>query len=308
MRRSVGGGRNTQETATIVGIHGLGNKPPVDEKRRWWEAAIREGLSRNEHLHRVEAAFEFVYWADLRYDAPLDTSGNQEPYRPYPGAGPLSNADEAPAISTGTLLAPVYEGLDWVQSKTGITPLDDVILEYRFDDLWHYHAEDPFAQRVRSRLIDRLDTLRDGRILLAAHSMGSVIAYDVLRFLEQHDPMLRVDHFVTLGSPLGLAKVKLKAEAEFGSLRVPGNVAAWTNLYDGEDVVAITGALASDYVPNGGVRVQDVQVVNDYTAPNGGANHHKSYGYLRTPEFSNIASAFAGARGWLEGDEARERD
>jgi hypothetical protein len=297
MQRSVDRGCKTHGTAAIVGIHGLGNKPPVDEKRRWWEAAIREGLSRNERLHRFEAVFEFVYWADLRYDAPLDTSGNQEPYRPHTGAGPLPDADEAPTISTGTLLAPVYEGLDWVQSKTGITPLDDMILEHRFDDLWHYHAEDAFAQRVRSRLINRLDALRGRRILLAAHSMGSVIAYDVLRFLEQHDPTLRVDHFVTLGSPLGLAKVKLKAEAEFGSLRVPGNVAAWTNLYDGEDVVAITGALASDYIPNGGVRVQDVQVVNDYAAPNGGANHHKSYGYLRTPEFSNLACAFASREG-----------
>lgn len=128
--------------------------------------------------------------------------------------------------------------------------------------------------------------------------MGSVIAYDVLRFLEQRDPALRVDHFVTLGSPLGLAKVKLKAEAEFGSLRVPGNVAAWTNLYDGEDVVAITGALASDYMPNGGVRVQDVQLVNDYAAPNGSANHHKSYGYLRTPEFSHLVCAFVSHEGY----------
>jgi hypothetical protein len=297
MQRPAGRASKTKEAAVIVGIHGLGNKPPIDEKRRWWEEAIREGLSRNEHIDRFEAGFEFVYWADLRYDAPLGASGNHEPYRPHTGVGPLPDADEAPAVSTGALLAPVYEALDWAQSKTGITPLDDLILEYRFDDLWHYHAEDAFAQRVRARLIDRLDALRGKHILLAAHSMGSVIAYDVLRILEQRDPTLKVDHFVTLGSPLGLAKVKLKAQEEFGSLRVPGNVATWTNLYDGEDVVAITGALASDYMPNRGVHLQDVQVVNDYTAPSGAANHHKSYGYLRTPEFSNLACAFASHEG-----------
>ena len=33
-----------ERPSVIVGIHGLANKPPVDEKTRWWHAAIAEGL------------------------------------------------------------------------------------------------------------------------------------------------------------------------------------------------------------------------------------------------------------------------
>ncbi len=35
-----------------------------------------------------------------------------------------------------------------------------------------------------------------------------------------------------------------------------------------------------------GVPVEDDLVLNDYTSSKGKRNHHKSYGYLRTPELS----------------------
>ncbi|CAO4150789.1 lipase family protein [Methylorubrum extorquens] len=278
----------------IIGIHGLANKPPADEKTRWWKAAIAEGLTRNEGSTDPEFEFEFVYWADLRYDAPLSEDENREPYLLYDGSGPLPGGEKAPSTTAKDVLAPVYAGIDVVEEATGVTVVDDLILEHRFDDLWHYHAEQGFARQVRARLAERLRAFRDSRILLVAHSMGSVIAYDVLRQLEREDPSLCIEHLVTAGSPLGLAKVKLKFEAEHGSLRVPNNVSAWTNLADGDDVVAIMGALEADYEPSDmGVSVDDRRVVNAYRRPNGEANPHKSYGYLRTPEFSRIAVTFA---------------
>jgi hypothetical protein len=271
----------------IIGIHGLANKPPADEKTRWWKTALAEGLARNEGLADPDFSFEFVYWADLRYETPLSEDDNREPYRPYDGEGPL------PAVTAKDVLAPVYAGIERVEEATGVTLVDDVILEHRFDDLWHYHAETGFARDVRARLVERLQAFRGHRILLVAHSMGSVIAYDALRLLEREDPSLRVEHLVTAGSPLGLAKVKLKFEAEHGAIRVPNNVSAWTNLADGEDVVAIMGALGADYGPSdSGVRVVDRRVVNGYRRPDGEPNPHKSYGYLRTPEFSRVARDF----------------
>jgi hypothetical protein len=277
----------------IIGIHGLANKPPADEKTRWWKTALAEGLARNEGLADPDFTFEFVYWADLRYETPLSEDDNREPYRPYDGEGPLPAGDEAPTVTAKDVLAPVYAGIERVEEATGVTLVDDVILEHRFDDLWHYHAETGFARDVRARLVERLQAFRGHRILLVAHSMGSVIAYDALRLLEREDPSLRVEHLVTAGSPLGLAKVKLKFEAEHGAIRVPNNVSAWTNLADGEDVVAIMGALGADYGPSdSGVRVVDRRVVNGYRRPDGEPNPHKSYGYLRTPEFSRVARDF----------------
>jgi pimeloyl-ACP methyl ester carboxylesterase len=278
----------------VIGIHGLANKPPVDEKTRWWKAAIAEGRARNEEMPDAGFAFEFVYWADLRYEAPLTEAENREPYWPYDGAGPLPGGDEAPETTAKDVLAPVYAGIDTIEKMTGVTLVDDLILEHRFDDLWHYHVDQAFARRVRARLAERLRAFRDHRILLVAHSMGSVVAYDVLRMLEREDPSLRVEHLVTAGSPLGLAKVRLKIESEHGRPRVPDTVGQWTNLADGDDVVAIMGALKAVFEPNGrGSHVVDRRVVNDYRRPDGEPNHHKSYGYLRTPEFSRIARGFA---------------
>ncbi|WP_155912042.1 alpha/beta hydrolase [Methylobacterium sp. 77] len=282
-----------ERSRVIIGIHGLANKPPADEKTRWWKEAIAEGLSRNEGVADPRFAFEFVYWADLRYDAPLTKDENREPYRPYDGIGPMTGGDEAPALTAKEVLAPVYAGIDIVEEVTGITPVDDVILESRFDDLWHYHAEQSFARAVRRRLIERLEAFRDHRILLVAHSMGSVIAYDALMQLEQEDSSVKVEHLVTAAAPLGLAKVKLKFEAEHGALRVPNNVLAWTNLTDSNDIVSIMGKLETDYGPNNaGMRVADRRVVNAYLRPDATSNHHKSYGYLRTPEFSRVACGY----------------
>jgi hypothetical protein len=278
----------------IVGIHGLANKPPADEKTRWWKAAITEGLIDTGKHPDPAFSFAFVYWADLRYDAPLSEDSNREPYRPRDGGGVPGDAGSAPTAKDA--LAPVYAGIDRIEEATGVTLVDDLILEHRFDDLWHYHGERGFARRVRARLAKCLRTYRNRRILLVAHSMGSVVAYDVLRTLEREDPALRVDHLVTAGSPLGLAKVKLKFAAEHGALRVPNNVAAWTNLADGDDVVSIMGALAADYAPSDtGIRVVDRRVVNDFRRLDGEPNPHKSYGYLRAPEFSAIAGAFTAA-------------
>ncbi|TXM71374.1 lipase family protein [Methylobacterium sp. WL12] len=278
----------------VIGIHGLANKPPADEKTRWWKAAIAEGIARNQGIAAPEFSFDFVYWADLRYDAPLSEDGNHEPYRPYDGTGPLPGGEKAPALTTKDVMAPVYAAIDAVEEATGVTLADDAILEHRFDDLWHYHAEQDFTRQVRSRLVERLRAFRSHRILLVAHSMGAVIAYDVLRTLERDDPSLRVDHLVTAASPLGLAKVKLKFEAEHGPLRVPNNVLAWTNLADGEDVVAIMGALDKDYAANDvGIGIKDQRVVNAFRRPDGEPNPHKSYGYLRTPEFSSLVSPYA---------------
>lgn len=285
-----------ERPSLIIGIHGLANKPPVDEKTRWWKAAISEGLARNLGLAYAPFAFDFVYWADLRYDAPLAGDAIVEPYQPLEGTGPLPSEEEAPRLTGQDVLATAYEGIARVEELTGLTPVDDLILEHRFDDLWHYHVEQEFARQVRFRLIERLRRFRDHRILLVAHSMGSVIAYDVLRLLEREDPGLQVDHFVTVGSPLGLAKVKLKIEEEYGAVRAPNNVGRWTNLTDGKDIVSITGTLSADYAASDtGVKAEDRRVVNIYRRTNGDANHHKSYGYLRTPEFSQAAAAFVNA-------------
>ena len=135
-------------------------------------------------------------------------------------------------------------------------------------------------------------------MLIAAHSMGGLIAYDVLRAAETDGTPLPRCALVTLGSPLALAELKMKLVAEHGDLRVPAALTAWTNLMDRQDIATVGDDLATLYAPNAaGVPVRDVPVINAYRRPDGTENRHKSYGYLRTPEFSRVAADFLAAEG-----------
>ena len=48
----------------IIGIHGLGNKPPGQLLEHWWKLAMIEGL-KTSNFDSVISKFEIVYWADI---------------------------------------------------------------------------------------------------------------------------------------------------------------------------------------------------------------------------------------------------
>jgi hypothetical protein len=279
----------SSKPSIIVGVHGLENKPPLGDAMRAWKSAISEGLVRNCGYDQGEIPFDLVYWADLRNDQPLVPDEIEEPYRPDPGSGPFPKPDADDRWSTTTIVEHVYKGLGWIQAKTGFTPFDDLILKAGFDDLWRYQSGTTFARQVRQRLCEHIKALAGHRILLVAHSMGALIAYDGLRLLERDAPSVWVDHFVTIGSPLGLAEVRLKIAAEHGAVRTPNNVGQWSNLSDKRDAATVADTLSADYAPSEhGVGIRDVAVLNAYRRPNGKPYHHMSFGYLRSPEFSEI--------------------
>ena len=72
----------------------------------------------------------------------------------------------------------------------------------------------------------------------------------------------------------------------------------WVNFADRKDPVALDVHLRDDYKENSdAVQCEDDLVDNDYRIKKRGKtefdrNHHKSYGYLRTPEFSALVKSF----------------
>lgn len=275
----------------ILGIHGLANKPPREEKRRWWGEAIREGLRRNLGDAPDALPFDFVYWADLRHGTPLANGRNREPYYAAAGRGPFPSPNgRRPSPS---LTDRLYRLLEWLQERSGRLVLDDVLIEHRLDDLWGYYEDAAFREAARDRLREALAQHAGRPLLIAAHSMGALIAYDVLRHLERQGRPVPVDHLVSLGAPLGLAEIKHRIAQEHGDLAVPRGVARWSHLADRDDVATVGVPLAEVFAPNAaGTAVVDCPVVNAYRRPRGGRNRHKSYGYLRTPEFSRAVADF----------------
>jgi hypothetical protein len=156
-----------------------------------------------------------------------------------------------------------------------------------------YYRDADKRALLRKRLADKLIEHEGKRTMLVAHSMGSIVAYDVLRDLGGARPSMVVDHFVTLGSPLGLPLVLDKIRRENPSVRTPSMVRRWTNLADRRDPVAFDAHLGDEFEANGrGVAVEDALVLNGYVTREGKRNHHKIYGYLRAPEFSQVLKNF----------------
>jgi pimeloyl-ACP methyl ester carboxylesterase len=277
----------------IVGIHGLNNKPGRDTLRRWWMAALDEGLRRNLTASPALPELRLCYWADLTHEVPYSALNDPEPYRPDDGHGPLAGGKLGTRRYLAALgLEAAGKMLETITRSGFLEERLEHLIETRANDLFRYHAEAEFRRQIRDRLSLRLHkAMRERRsVLLIAHSMGSIIAYDVLR---EH-PALMVSHLVTIGSPLGLGEVKGFSSHEFGPPRIPDGVSRWTNLADPRDkIAALDLRLASDYEPGlRCARIVDRNARNAYVGPAGRPNPHKIYGYLRTPEMSAIIVAW----------------
>lgn len=296
----------------IIGIHGLGNKPPKYLLEKWWKDSIKEGFNKNGFKNEL-VDFELVYWADILYEKPLDKWEKDErspyfldePYKKSPKNFELEdNSFKQDIIDfISSQLNKLFLNADKTLNYGFIT---DFILEKFFKDLNTYYIEeckDEYDQTckakylIRKRIIEILNKYEGYEILIIAHSMGSIVAFDVLTFLL---PESNIHTLVTIGSPLGLPVVVSKIATEHKKhpnghkymATPPGVTNNWFNLADINDKVALNYKLNDDFSPNEkGVSPFDFLVVNDY-AINKQKNPHKSFGYLRTPEMSKILDEF----------------
>ena len=310
----------------IVGIHGLANKPERKVLADWWEKSIREGLAKNCSIQNAQFNFHMVYWADLLYRCPQHHDKNRDfdgfyTDQVYREAAPGALKKYEGGVLEGvraTLLGIAGAGIDALRRLRPMAEFDARVLRKikQVRDLALYYDEnrkipDRAGQMRQARhvLMDELKSallppeeqqIEGQQIMVIAHSMGSIIAYDVLRDIGRERPAFAVAHFVTIGSPLGLSAVKdhVYKERSYAPVRVrtPTIVTKrWVNYADRDDLVAIDKRLRDDYRPNDrGVRVEDDLVLNDYVNPDGKRNAHKSYGYLRTPELSEHIRHFIG--------------
>jgi hypothetical protein len=293
----------------IIGIHGLGNKPPLHILQKWWELSIGDGLASINHPFPL-LNFKFVYWANFIYPEPLDIKEKdidhplflEDPYSPE---GKIERAKPEPLKKK--IRDYLEKQIDKLLLNEDLTinfsSISDFIIHHFFHDLEIYYSHNlPNENRsnyiareaIREKLAETLRKYKNDEILLIAHSMGSIIAYDVL---TQIVPDISIDTFVTCGSPLGIPVIMNKIKAEQihkgQPLSVPENITRrWYNLSDLGDRVAINYNLADDYNKNSkGISVIDKQVHNTYQYGDE-KNPHKSYGYLRTPEMSEIVHTF----------------
>ncbi|MCH8043448.1 MAG: hypothetical protein IID44_06980 [Planctomycetes bacterium] len=306
----------------------------------WWNRSLVEGL-RNVKVGDPQFEFRMVFWADLLYANPqhqcenfsFDSLYNSEPYHAAKQGELKEYEDSWLDVARGAVQDVLGSSIDSLRRHFGVDSISDWFLGKLVRDLAFYYDEQqligdrsdpPVRRRARDVLLDELKTeikqqhALGKQILLIAHSMGSIIAYDALRDIgREKGNTVEVQHFVTIGSPLGLPLVKghidserQYAAAEGHTVRTPSIVRGqWTNYADRKDPVALDMHLRDDFGPNKhGIRVEDDLVANDYHTmvkkqvekgkppeEERKNNHHKSYGYLRTPELSRLVKTFLGS-------------
>ena len=299
----------------IIGIHGMGNKPSRKTLTTWWKAPIREGFKRIKAPKRV-FSFELVYWAQYLHPVPLQPRIKDKDHPLYINEpyfhGDKNAAEEEPSELRQKILSYLDSQLQNLLLNEDLTinyeSISDFIIHHFFSDLEKYYTDYCVENQktdcrakvvICTELADFLKKHRRKKIMLIAHSMGSIIAFDVL---TQYVPEISIDTFVTIGSPLGLpvVKSKLAAEREKDSsqpadIRTPENVLSnWFNLSDLRDKIAINYELSDDFQENArGVGPVDRIVSNNYEFM-GEKNPHKAYGYLRTSQMAEIISEFLG--------------
>ncbi len=299
----------TKPEYVVIGIHGLQNKPPKRLLRKWWIAAIKEGFERAGYPFRP-FAFELVYWAHHLYSKPLSLREKRaghprfldEPYIPSDQKKGKPKRKSLPFF-----LRPfVKKTLDTVFLGSRMQKEVDVIAEnllaQSFPDLALYYTnERVFSKKIgirdllRAELRSVIEKYPNSKILLIAHSMGSIITFDVLS-----DNLYTIDTLVTVGSPVGLPLVRKRFAQERNILisdkdmiHTPESIRkGWFNLADTKDMVAFDSYIADNYSKNSfDVAPNDKHVFNDYVY-NNCENHHNILGYLRTPEMTKILHDF----------------
>ncbi|ENX3948401.1 hypothetical protein ACFO1C_003776, partial [Photobacterium damselae] len=269
-----------------IAIHGRSNKPPAHILEDSWLRAINDSRKQVNQPLINKSQFSMAYYAYVFYQQPLYF--DPEPYLPEIP----TNHPPTPFAVNEEHLSGMMEQNKWRLDNRFFEPLlsefgvyralnylSKPLLRYWLTDVYRYFHNPAFALEIEKPLIRLLQQYRHHSITLISHSLGTVIAYNVLQKLaaQRTTQDITIDKWITLGSPLGLASVKAQLERNLkGSLAVPENVSAWHNYSDKRDIVCIDRDLADDFAKNNsGVSVQDFQVVNAYPG-----NPHKSYGYL----------------------------
>jgi len=296
----------------ILGIHGLGNKPPPKILKKWWKQSIREGLKKI-GSDRPFLRFDMIYWADIFHEMPLNPNEkdkNNELFIEEPYVFAQEDVGKKPHDLRKTILDFIEKQLDKIFLNDDLTVnysfVTDMIIHHYFEELdvyfspneAHNHASAlSVKDATDKRMEEALEKHNGKEILLISHSMGTIIAYNVLTQCSQETT---IDTFVTMGSPLGLPAIIGKIAAEqtacsgkIHEVKTPEKVLGkWYNFSDIEDKISFNYNLGDDYKENSlKVHAQDFVVFNDFCV-NGKANPHKSYGYLRTPELAEVIDTF----------------
>jgi hypothetical protein len=201
---------------------------------------------------------------------------------PSAGAGAAPGATPKDITQARKLVRQLYRRADRVASRSSV-PTPGVALGLTFPDpIFRFivgkFASDvidylygPFKQQMQAAVFGALRKNPPPKVIVA-HSLGTIILYDVLSDPALAD--LRDNLLVTVGCPLGIGNVQNRLRN--GAARphpVPPALKAWSNFADRWDPVALDQTLRDEFDPPRNF-AKDEQVNNP------ARDNHELMGYL----------------------------
>lgn len=281
------------DSPLILYIPGLKPKPQPDIHREQLWRCLLAGLRNTDPsvADSVEASprsFEIVSWTYDFYREHRDIELDRQSIDALLGKQCADNRDITEASAwQRRLLRAIYLIGDRLPFL--IPRLADENMELHLRDIRRYvrNVDDGAATARRHLKLPLRAAAKAGRpVLLIAHSMGSVIAWDVLWELSREAAYDgHVDLFMTLGSPLGQRFIqrRLHGAKLAGAERYPTVIRHWINLAAIGELTALDRTLADDFgeMQRLGLlqSIEDIEVFNWFRI-GGVLNVHAEYGYL----------------------------
>ncbi|MBU2712910.1 hypothetical protein [Zooshikella harenae] len=304
----------------IIVVHGRAAKPKQNEKYRLVYKALSHGLSRysDEVAQMVISKvvpIELVYFGDVTNA--LIWASHQRPQKKivtdfltqwdysYEQNGRYDAAMES-LFDIKQQSSDAYshlkfqlnhfssasDSIGFISHIVNLLGVNDEIINSIMPDLGAYFKYRIIGSLIRYRLQELLvPALHKGDdICIISHSLGCVVAYDVLWKLSRmseynalHDK--KINLFITVGSPLGEPAVAKQLydvhEPEDG--RYPRNISEWHNFSAADDFVSRDIRHADCFYPMYQRQLVDLiqdHIVYNFWVGEHGLNPHKFYGYL----------------------------
>lgn len=320
----------------IVVIHGRSTKPAKRAHAKLLERSLLQGLNRVDSAKAAKVAdgsipVDYVYYGDVNNKILSQSSKKvrEELTANDPDSVDPANAPCLPSVGYSEAIDQLEQFEDFnrreyrrvlkendsktwqdnlarfastISALSTATLLNEQVIKFATADLAAYLMQRTIGSRIRERLHTPLKNALIGGedVCLVAHSMGTMVAYDVLwkfsRMSEYKDVQKAenpVSLFLTLGSPLGEAGVKANLydahERNYpgGTYKYPKNIISrWHNVAAYDDFISHDPSLKDDF--RAMLKHKFLEEIKDHRIHNcwafeGKANPHKFYGYLANP-------------------------
>ena len=323
----------------LIFVHGRSTKPSQKEKERLVRTALLRGIERADSaaankLRSGKVKFTLAYFGDVN-NRLLRRSGTDAwkwMAKKDPDHGNAlcedgvyynealkralarpTEAFEKKDYRTWLRTVDDFRGIDEVASvASGLANflgLSDELVRRTSPDMAAYLTRRTVGSEIRTRLQEPLqNALAQGHdVCLLSHSMGCIVAYDVLWKFSRLSEYRRlrekeVSLWLTLGNPLGDPGVRhnLYDAHEPDESKFPeGIIDTWVNISAHDDFICHDSDIADDFREmrrrDHVRRIIDRDKIYTFWEGSGGANPHKLYAYLNHPDVGAEIARWIGA-------------